>query len=62
MDHKLFKNGNFKNGSASELYKSFIKWIENNKEDSAKTTLTQTAFGLLLSNANNCIDYNLGSE
>ena len=48
------KTGTLKDGSTTELYKTFIKWVENNREGKLDGAITQTAFGLLLSNSKEC--------
>jgi hypothetical protein len=48
------KTRTLKDDSTSALYKSFIKWVEKNREGKVETAITQTAFGLMLTNSKEC--------
>ena len=53
------KTGTLQDGSTTDLYKKFVKWVEKNREGSIDSIPTQTSFGLMLSNAKDCLDYNI---
>ena len=48
--------------TTSNLYKSFIKWVERNREGKVESAITQTAFGLMLTNSKECGDYNISKN
>jgi hypothetical protein len=56
------KKGELKDDSTSNLYKSFIKWVERNREGKVESAITQTAFGLMLTNSKECGDYNISKN
>ena len=43
--------GSLKNDYTSNLYKKFVKWVEDNKEKPGEVHITQTEFGRMLSGA-----------
>ena len=56
------KKGELKDDSTSNLYKSFIKWVERNREGKVESAITQTAFGIMLTNSKECNDYTILEE
>lgn len=54
------EDGALYDASTSTLYNEFSKWVTENKEKSADSMISQTAFGLLLSNTTSIqSDYNM---